>query len=143
MNKVLFSQGSDDWQTPTAIYNYFVKVHGYKDLFPFKSKIDQFNIDYKNELLFCNPPFSKINKVVDYLKRQYDNNCNMWVLVPARTDTKWFHELLKMHPDVFFIKGRLKYNDKGSAPFPSVLLHINKSLSNKWHMLDFKLMGWY
>jgi len=45
-------------------------------------------------------------------------------LVPARTDTKWFHELVLPHAsEIRFIKGRLKFGDAvNSAPFPSMLV---------------------
>lgn len=45
------------------------------------------------------------------------------LLVPARTDTKQFHNLLDLGLKVKFIKGRLKYNDKKSAPFPSIIMY--------------------
>jgi hypothetical protein len=45
-------------------------------------------------------------------------------LIPARTDTRWFHDLvLPVASEVRFIKGRLKFGDaKTDAPFPSMLV---------------------
>ena len=44
------------------------------------------------------------------------------LLVPARTDTNWWHKDIIQH-EVRFIKGRLKFgNQKNSAPFPSAVV---------------------
>jgi len=48
------------------------------------------------------------------------------MLVPSRTDTKWFHEYVynKKNIIIEFIKGRLKFgNGINSAPFPSMLIY--------------------
>ena len=43
-------------------------------------------------------------------------------LVPARTDTSWWHDYC-IHHEVRFIRGRLKFGgQKNSAPFPSALV---------------------
>jgi site-specific DNA-methyltransferase (adenine-specific) len=43
-------------------------------------------------------------------------------LVPARTDTQWWHEYA-MKSEIRFIKGRLKFGDaENSAPFPSAIV---------------------
>lgn len=43
-------------------------------------------------------------------------------LVPARTDTKWFHDWVLNRAEIRFIRGRLHFNgSKNSAPFPSML----------------------
>lgn len=47
------------------------------------------------------------------------------MLIPARTDTRWWHEYIDKNPDahVYFIKGRLKFGDgKNPAPFPSAIV---------------------
>ena len=44
-------------------------------------------------------------------------------LVPARTDTKWWHDYALKATEIRFIKGRLKFGDAtNAAPFPSVVL---------------------
>lgn len=49
-------------------------------------------------------------------------------LVPARTDTKWFHELvLPQAKEIRFIKGRFRFGDaKHPAPFPSMVVVFGK-----------------
>jgi len=45
-------------------------------------------------------------------------------LIPARTDTKRFHEIfIPFATEIRFLKGRLKFDDqKNSAPFPSMIV---------------------
>ena len=45
------------------------------------------------------------------------------LLVPSRTDTKWWHDYIMKAEEIKFIKGRLKIGDsKNSAPFPSAIV---------------------
>jgi hypothetical protein len=76
---------------------------------------------------FVNPPYSDVERWVDKAIREYDQGKNIILLLAARTDTKWFHKLLRKNPMIYFFKGRLSFNDKGKAPFPSILVYlINK-----------------
>ena len=126
--KACLTHKTDNWQSPKYIYEHFMK-RGYIDLFPYKANYDQFKIDYYKEKLFCNPPFSKLKDVIPYLIKQAENGCEVMLLMPSRTDTKYFHELLNYgHITIYFIKGRLHYNESKSAPFPSMIVYINKKI---------------
>lgn len=49
------------------------------------------------------------------------------MLLPARTDTKWFHNFIYQKAEIRFIKGRLKFGGcKNSAPFPSMVVIFKK-----------------
>lgn len=124
MHKILFSHDSDQWATPKKIYDYFMK-NGYSDPCPLDQdpKIDGLLVEwgYKS---FVNPPYSDIMRWVDKSIREYSQGKNIVLLVPSRTDTIWFHKLLKLDPVIHFIKGRLSFNNYGSAPFPSVLIYL-------------------
>jgi site-specific DNA-methyltransferase (adenine-specific) len=49
------------------------------------------------------------------------------MLLPARTDTRWFHDYIYGKSEIRFIKGRLKFGgSKNSAPFPSMVVIFNK-----------------
>ena len=119
--KGCYSHKSDDWKTPSDLFNEFMN-DGFIDCFQFNSSFDEFEKEYKNKKLFVNPPYSKLNKIVEWTKKQYSNNCYIYMLIPARTDTKYFHELMTMKPFIYFIKGRLHFNDSNSAPFPSIIM---------------------
>ena len=44
------------------------------------------------------------------------------MLIPARTDTRAFHDYIYGKAEIRFIKGRLKYGGIGVAPFPSMIV---------------------
>lgn len=45
------------------------------------------------------------------------------LLIPARTDTIYFHEYIYNKAEIRFLKGRLKFGgSKNSAPFPSMVV---------------------
>src|SRR5690554_3775122 len=113
---------SDYWNTPIKLYNEIIKK-GYKDYNPSNSYINPFYNDtdkYINDRVFINPPFSILNKQewILTIKQLINNNNEVLLLLPARTDTKQFHKLLGFGFKVTFIKGRLRYNDDKPAPFP-------------------------
>lgn len=56
------------------------------------------------------------------------DDLNIVLLIPARTDTSYFHDYIYKQDNVElrFIRGRLKFGDgKNSAPFPSMLVIYN------------------
>ncbi len=64
--------------------------------------------------------------ISDWIRRAYveaTKGLNIVCLLPARTDTKWFHDwVFGKCDELRFIKGRLKFgNSNNSAPFPSML----------------------
>ena len=124
--KGCYSKASDNWRTPSPIYEKFIN-NGYIDCFPFLADYDEFQKVYKNQKLFVNPPYSKLKLIPEWLKKQLDNGCEVVLLIPARTDTSYFHEMLKFNPKIEFVKGRLHFNDsKNSAPFPSIFMFFKE-----------------
>jgi len=75
---------------------------------------------------WCNPPYSRdigrwIGKAVDAAR----NGATVACLLPARTDTKWFHGYCTLSNDIRFIRGRLHFTSgskTGCAPFPSMIV---------------------
>lgn len=77
---------------------------------------------------WMNPPYGRaitqwLNKARFETSRP-DGKCDMVMcLLPARTDTNWWHDLAKYGDGMFLLKGRLRFgHGHGSAPFPSVLV---------------------
>jgi hypothetical protein len=71
-----------------------------------------------------NPPYGRgeINKWMNKAYGESVKGATVVCLVPARTDTKWWHEQA-MQGEITYIKGRLKFgNSKNSAPFPSAIV---------------------
>ena len=74
--------------------------------------------------VFCNPPYGReISKWVEKAyKESRKPNTLVVMLLPARTDTRWFHDYC-VKGEIEFINGRLKFGGcKNSAPFPSMIV---------------------
>lgn len=79
--------------------------------------------------VFCNPPYGReIGKWVQKAWEEHAANRNTVVmLLPARTDTKWFHKYIYGKAEIRFVRGRLKFGNAGnSAPFPSMIVIYRK-----------------
>lgn len=74
--------------------------------------------------MFCNPPYSNIGEwVKKAFTEGHKENTTVVLLIPARTDTRYFHNYILHRSEIRFIKGRLKFGDaKNSAPFPSMIV---------------------
>ena len=124
-NCAMFTRTSTHWSTPKEIYDFYCIDNNYFDPCPLNSIFDGLSIPWK-PYNFVNPPYDNIlsfvKKAIDESKR---NNISIF-LVPARTDTKWFHLLLtSCRCHIEFIKGRLKFGgSKTAAPFPSLLISV-------------------
>lgn len=141
---VMFSSQSDMWETPQDLFD---KLN---DEFHFNldvcatvdnAKCAAFYSPEQDGLIqswhgncWCNPPYGR--QVSKWVKKAYDTayvDGNLVVmLLPARTDTKWFHEYIYGKAEIRFLKGRLKFgSSKNSAPFPSMIVIFKpKELNN-------------
>ena len=74
--------------------------------------------------MFCNPPYSEIGKWVEKCYREgTKDNTVVVLLIPSRTDTKYFHDFIYQRSEIRFIKGRLRFNGHTeNAPFPSMVV---------------------
>jgi len=73
--------------------------------------------------VWMNPPYGRtIRKWLGKAVETAENGTTVVGLLPARTDTGWFHGLCLPY-EVTFIRGRLKFGGhKNAAPFPSMLV---------------------
>lgn len=87
--------------------------------------------DWTGERVFCNPPYGPdLTRWIIKCATEKTEVCVM--LIPARTDTKVWHEWIFNNAEVRFVKGRLKFGGaENSAPFPSavVIFRNEKGLS--------------
>jgi phage N-6-adenine-methyltransferase len=134
--KQLFSSASDEWGTPQSFFDKLNDEFNFT-LDPcatpdnakcakfFTKQDDGLSRCWGGDRVFCNPPYSNICAWVAKAAYESERKSMVVMLVPARTDTKWFHELVYKKPrvEIRFIKGRLKFGDaKNSAPFPSMVV---------------------
>jgi site-specific DNA-methyltransferase (adenine-specific) len=120
--------GSDYWLTPPDILADLEKKYGdYFDPCPRNPDFDGLEIDWpRHGWVYVNPPYSNITEWAKKAYHEHLKGCNVIMLIPARTDTRYFHDYINEKAEIKFIKGRLKYvnpitgESKGSAPFPSI-----------------------
>lgn len=137
MNKVHYSSKSDIWSTPQAFFDTLnqefkftldpcASAENAKCPYFFTESHDGLKQSWGGHTVFCNPPYSDLKSWVKKASEESQKqNTIIVMLIPARTDTKAFHEYIYQKPNVEirFIKGRLKFgNSKNSAPFPSMVV---------------------
>jgi hypothetical protein len=127
----LFSSASDRWATPIAVYSALdSEFHFDFDPCPLDGNHDGLSplfTEWRGRRVFCNPPYGP--GIRDWLKRGPEADVAVF-LIPARTDTRWFHEIvLPAASEIRFLKGRLKFGGaKYNAPFPSMVVVFQRSL---------------
>ena len=134
--KLMFSSKTDEWETPQRFYD---ELHN-----EFNFTLDPCSTDrnhkcekyytkdqnglehsWGGETVFCNPPYGRA--ISDWVHKAYSewavNGAEVVMLLPARTDTRWFHDYIYGRAEIRFVKGRMKFGRcKNSAPFPSMIV---------------------
>lgn len=135
MNNALFSSNSDEWATPQEVFQSLndefhftldpcATDRNHKCARYYTQEDNGLQKDWGGECVFCNPPYSTIAQWVRkcYLEGT-KKNTTVVLLIPSRTDTKYFHNYIYQRSEIRFLKGRLHFNDsKSSAPFPSMVV---------------------
>jgi len=81
--------------------------------------------DWGGETVFMNPPYGR--DIKKWIRKAHEEskkpNTTVVCLIPARTDTKYWHDHVMSAKEIRFVKGRLKFGDaKNAAPFPSAVV---------------------
>jgi site-specific DNA-methyltransferase (adenine-specific) len=125
MNRVLFSSTNHCWETPDDVYSALNdEFHFDFDPCHKDSVWDGLSVEW-GKSNFVNPPYGhEIGKWLakGFMESLLDGKTCVF-LIPARTDTRWFHDYCMKSNEIRFIKGRLKF--KGAvnpAPFPSMIV---------------------
>ncbi len=132
--RTLFSTATDDWATPQPLFDQLNAEFAFT-LDPcasaknakcpryFTPEEDGLRQDWSKETVFMNPPYGRVIGL--WVRKAYESAQGGGVVVcllPARTDTRWWHDYV-MRGEVRFIRGRLRFGDgKNSAPFPSAIV---------------------
>lgn len=78
----------------------------------------------RRNVCWMNPPYGR--QIKHWIKKAHEEaqkGATVVALLPARTDTRWFHDYIYNQYEIRFIKGRLKFGGaSNSAPFPSMLV---------------------
>lgn len=119
-----------DWKTPKAVYQVLEAEFAFDhDPCPPRPKIDGLLSDWGNSN-FVNPPYGReLPKWIAKSYEQWQKGKTVVLLIPSRTDTKWWHDYCMKATEIRFIRGRLKFDDqKNPAPFPSAIVIFKKEL---------------
>jgi phage N-6-adenine-methyltransferase len=135
--EVMFSSKTDEWETPQDLFDKLVKDYGEFTLDVcatpenakckkyFTKEIDGLSQSWQGEICWMNPPYGR--EIGKWVKKAYEEskigNCIVFALLPARTDTAWFHDYIYKECAFSLLRGRLKFGgSKNSAPFPSMIV---------------------
>ncbi len=76
------------------------------------------------EIVYVNPPYGR--ELPKWIKKAYKesfNGATVVMLIPARTDTAYFHEYILHKAEIRFLRGRIKFSgSENGAPFPSMIV---------------------
>ena len=133
--KVLFSSKEEKWTTPQDFFDKLndefhftldaaASPDNAKCANYFTEEQDGLAQSWGGHTVWCNPPYCR--KTGLWVKKAYEEHqrtgCTVVMLLPSRTDVRWFHDYILGKAEIRFIKGRLKFGgNKNSAPFPSIV----------------------
>ena len=130
-----FSSASDNWATPQDLFDKLneefhftldpcASAENAKCAKFYTKEDDGLSQNWDNERVFCNPPYGRGLK--DWVQKAWNATGGIVVmLIPARTDTRYFHDFIynKEGVEIRFLRGRLKFGGHtNSAPFPSMIV---------------------
>ena len=138
INQGLMTSNTDMWSTPrdffddyNAIYHFDVDVCATSEnalCAKFYSPEDNGLSKEWHGVCWMNPPYGR--EIGKWMNKAYESSLHgatVVCLVPARTDTAWWHDYA-MKGVITFVRGRLKFGgSKNSAPFPSAVVVFQRS----------------
>lgn len=132
-----------DWETPTDLFTkldeefHFTldaasSTTNHKCPKYYTLEDSAFDHEWTGETVFCNPPYGR--KIADWVRKcsmeANHEDTAVVMLIPARTDTRWFHDYILGRAEIRFIKGRLRFETDGipggPAPFPSMIVVMRR-----------------
>ena len=131
---LMFSSATDQWATPQHFFNDWNALFCFtldvcadasnaKCPRYFDREADGLRQDWGQDRCWMNPPYGR--EIGRWVRKAYEESrkgATVVCLLPARTDTAWWHDYVIEHAQVAFIRGRIKFGDaKSGAPFPSAV----------------------
>lgn len=135
LRSVHFRSESCEWATPQDFFDALNEEFGFEldvcatsenaKCGKFFTKTDDGLVQAWKGICWCNPPYGREIKfwVEKAMRTAKAGDATVVCLVPARTDTHWWHDFVSKADEVRFVKGRLKFGGHtNSAPFPSAVV---------------------
>ena len=143
INSGMMSSKTSEWSTPQDLFDRLNAEFGPFDLDPCATKgnakcekffsFGDYSLDKEwTGRVFMNPPYGReIGKWIEKAYRSArDSGALVVCLLPARTDTRWWHDYC-MKGTIRFLRGRLKFGGcRNSAPFPSAVVIFGMEATN-------------
>ena len=134
LSRVLYSSATDEWATPRAFFARLNRRYHFT-LDPcatadnatcptyFTKADDGLKQNWGTHRVFCNPRYGRaIGAWVRKCFEAAQAGALVVLFVPARTDTRWFHDWIEGKAEVQFLRGRVRFGQTAdNAPFPSML----------------------
>jgi len=134
--KGMKSSNTDEWETPQELFDELdaefhftldpcaTKENAKCARYFTKEKDNGLAKSWSGETVFMNPPYGRqISMWLHKAWLESSRGCTVVCLVPARTDTAWWHDYIEGQVEVRFIRGRLKFSgSKENAPFPNAIV---------------------
>lgn len=131
----LFDSSSCEWETPQDLFDRLNdEFHFTLDVCStdenakcrkhYTKEQDGLKQDWTGETVWCNPPYGRgVGAWCQKCYEHFISGGTAVMLIPARTDTRWFHQWVYGKAELRFIEGRVKFgNAKFNAPFPSMIV---------------------
>lgn len=138
----MFSSNTDQWATPQKVFdkldaefNFTLDVcadaNNAKCFDYYDKELDGLSQQWEGRV-WMNPPYGR--SLYAWIEKMYTESkyCEICVcLIPARTDTKYWHDFVMKAKEIRFVVGRLKFGDAdNSAPFPSAIVVFDQQDHN-------------
>lgn len=133
--KIAFASRREDWGTPLSLFDpldaeFHFDLDVCASLANAKCRVFYSQHGLENswhedgKAIWCNPPYGRqISKWVQKAAEEANLGCTVVMLLPARTDTQWFHDFVYGKAEVRFIRGRVRFSGAiHNAPFPSMIV---------------------
>lgn len=134
----MLSSDKMDWATPQAFYDaldeeFCFTVDVCAEAWNAKHERfwtvqdDALSLSWDGEVCFMNPPYGReIGKWVAKAHQEAERGATVVALIPARTDTAYWHDHIQGKAEVRFVRGRIKFERpdgvRDPAPFPSAVI---------------------
>ena len=136
LTKGMFTSNTPEWATPRGFYEELDREFHF-NLDPcsthenakcerhFTREEDGLSQNWGGARVFCNPPYGR--EIGKWVRKCYEESRKpgtlVVMLIPARTDTSYFHDYIWGKAEIRFVRGRLHFNDSAQgAPFPSMVV---------------------
>lgn len=137
LNRGMFSSETDEWATPQALFDALNREFRFtldacataentKCEHYFTREQDGLARDWGEyeATVWCNPPYGR--EIEEWILKAWEasqKGAVVVMLIPARTDTDYWHRYVMSADEIRFIRGRVRFgNAENSAPFPSALV---------------------